>query len=151
LFLADKGTLSGEALKFLLVHRAEDPKDLYELATRGSKQITLVEMIDKMGVDIGKTTRWGILQDLSRRGIKTRTTTQALEITRDGIKVQKDNAVEEIPADTIVLAVGACSHNPLQEVLEKKGIPFQVVGDAAQVGLAFDAVHQGFEAGRNIE
>jgi 2,4-dienoyl-CoA reductase (NADPH2) len=151
LFLADKGTLSGEALKFLLVHRAEDVKDLYELATRGTKKIILVEMIDKMGVDIGKTTRWGILQDLSRRGIKTRTTTQALEITPAGIKVEKDNTVEEIPADTIVLAVGASSYNPLQEALDKKGIPYQVVGDADQVGLAFDAVHQGFEAGRNIE
>jgi 2,4-dienoyl-CoA reductase (NADPH2) len=151
LLLADKGTLSGEALKFLLVHRAEDPKDLYELATRGTKKVTLVEMIDKMGLDIGKTTRWGILQDLSRRGVKTRTTTQALEITRTGIKVEKDNTVEEIPADTIVLAVGASSHNPLQAVLEKKGTPFQTVGDAGRVGLAFDAVHQGFKAGRNID
>ncbi len=151
LFLADKGTLSGEALKFLLVHRAEDPKDLYQLATRGTKKIVVVEMIDKLGKDIGRTTRWGILEDLSRRGIKTQTTTKALEITEKGIKVVVQDKVEEIPADTIVLAVGASSYNPLQDVLEKKGIPFQVVGDSDRVGLAFDAVHQGFAAGRKIE
>jgi 2,4-dienoyl-CoA reductase (NADPH2) len=150
LFLADKGTLSAEALKFLLINRAEDPEDLRQLAIRGTKELILIEMIDKMGKDIGKTTRWGILQDLSRKGIKTLTTTRALEITKTGINVETDDQVKEIPADTIVLAVGASSYNPLQEVLEKKGLPFQVAGDAGQVGLAFDAVHQGFAAGRKI-
>jgi len=150
LFLADKGTLSGEALKFLLVNRAEPPEDLYEMATRGTKQIVVVEMINKLGKDIGKTTKWGILQDMSRRGVKTRTTARALEITESGVRVQKDDTVELIPADTVVLAIGSQSHHPLQETLDKMGIAYQIVGDAAAVGLAFDAVHQGYNAGRSI-
>ena len=151
LFLAEKGTLSPQALKFLLVNRAESPEDLYELATRGTKEIIVIEMIDKMGKDIGKTTRWGILQDLSRYGIKTRATTKALEITETGIKVEMDGKIEEIPADTVVLAAGAASYNPLQEFVDTKGIPCKTIGDATRVALAFDAVHQGFEAGREIE
>ncbi len=151
LFLAEKGTLSPPALKFLLINRAEDPEDLYELATRGTKDIVVIEMIGKMGKDIGKTTRWGILQDLSRNKIKTRTTAKALEITETCVKVEKDGKIEEIPADTVVLAAGAASYNPLQEFVNKKGIPCQVIGDAARVALAFDAVHQGFAAGREIE
>ena len=151
LFLAEKGTLSPQALKFLLVNRAEDPEDLYELATRGTKDIVVIEMIDKMGKDIGKTTRWGILQDLSRQGIQTKATTKALAITATCVKVEMDGKIEEIPADTVVLAAGAASYNPLQEFVEKQGIPCKVIGDAARVALAFDAVHQGFEAGREIE
>jgi 2,4-dienoyl-CoA reductase (NADPH2) len=150
LYLAEKGTLSAEAVKFLLVNRAEDPQTIYQLATRGTKQITLVEMIDKIGQDIGKTTRWGILEDLSRRGIKTRTVSKALEITPTSVRIEKNGQVEELPADTVVLAVGAGSYHPLEEVLEKKAIPYQMAGDAQKVGLAFDAVHQGFAAGRSI-
>ena len=150
LFLAEKGTLSPQALKFLLVNRAEDPEVLYELATRGTKEIVVIEMIAKMGKDIGKTTRWGILQDLSRYKIKTRTTAKALEITETCVKVEKDGNIEEIPADTVVLAAGAASYNPLQKFVEKQGIPCKVIGDAAEVALAFDAVHQGFEAGRTV-
>jgi len=150
MFLAEKGTLSAEAVKFLLINKAEDPDDLYHLATRGTKKIIVVEMIEKMAKDIGKTTRWGILQELSRKGIESRTATKALEITEAGIKIEADNKMEEIAADTIVLAVGAGSFNPLQEVLDKKGISYQKVGDAGRVGLAFDAVHQGFAAGRAI-
>jgi 2,4-dienoyl-CoA reductase (NADPH2) len=151
LFLAEKGTLSPQALKFLLVNRAEDPEDLYELATRGTKDIVVIEMIDKMGKDIGKTTRWGILQDLSRNGIESKATTKALEITETGVKVEMDGKIEKIPADTVVLAAGAESYNPLQEFVDTMGIPCTAIGDAARVALAFDAVHQGFEAGREIE
>lgn len=150
MYLAEKGTLSGEAIKFLLVNQAEDPEYLYELATKGTKEIVIVEMIDKMAQDIGKTTRWGILQDISRKGIQSRTTTKALEITTTGVKVEADGSAEEIPADTVVLAAGASAYNPLQDVLEKKGVWFKTVGDAGEVGLAFEAVHEGFAAGRDI-
>jgi len=46
--------------------------------------------------------------------------------------------------------VGSESYNPLQELVEQKGIPCQVIGDAQKVALAFDAVHNGFAAGRNL-
>ena len=64
--------------------------------------------------------------------------------------IEKDGAVEEIPADTVVLAAGATPFNPLQPLLEEKGIPFQVAGDAAKIARAFEAVHDGFRAGLEI-
>jgi len=150
LYLAEKGTLSAEALKFLLVNRAEEPEVLYELATRGTKKIVVIEMIEKMGKDIGKTTRWGILQDLSRKGIETRAATKALEISAGAVQVEVDGRVEEIPADTVILAAGAESYNPLAAVIAQFGIPCETVGDAGRVAMAFDAVHQGYAAGRKI-
>jgi len=150
LLLADKGTLSGDALKFLLVNRAEELEDLYELASRGTKEVLVVEMIDKVGRDIGKSTRWAMMQDAERAGIAVRTATRALEITPTGVRVDSGQGTEEIPADTVVLAVGAKSHHPLLEVLEQKGIPVTVAGDARQLAKAFEAVHQGFDAGRSI-
>ena len=150
LFLGEKGTLSGEAVKFLLVNKAETPEDLYELATQGTKDVVLIEMIKKVGKDIGLTTRWGMLQDMSRIGVKTNVSTKALEITAEGVTVEMDGQTDTLPADTVVLAVGSESYNPLQEMVKKKGIPCQVVGDAQKIALAFDAVHNGFAAGRNI-
>jgi 2,4-dienoyl-CoA reductase (NADPH2) len=150
LALAEKGTLSGEALKFLLVHGAEKPEDLLQMAVRGTREIVLVEMLEKVGTNFGRTTRWGMLQDLERFGIRTLTGSRVLEITAGGLRFEKGGREEEIPADTVVLAVGTRPCNPLQEVLVKKRIPFVVVGDALQVGMAIDAIHQGFTAGREI-
>ena len=150
LLLADKGTVPPEVLKFLLVHRAERLEDLHELCTRGSKEVTLVEMLDKLGADIGKTTRWVLLQDLELSGVHSRVATEVLRITESGVEVGSGDAVEQIPADTVVLAVGAVPENPLQTIVEEKGIPCQVVGDARAVAKAFDAVHTGYRAGRDV-
>jgi len=79
-----------------------------------------------------------------------RTAAKALEITDSSVKIETGSGVEEIPADTVVLAGGSKAYNPLQEALEKKGVSFQVVGDAMTAAKAFDAVHQGFAAGRSI-
>ncbi|MDX9789115.1 MAG: FAD-dependent oxidoreductase [Desulfobacterales bacterium] len=150
LFLAEKGTLSGDAVKFLLVNRAEDPETLYQLATKGSKEIVLIEMIAAIGKDVGLTTRWTFMQDIDRAGVTLLNNTKALEITPTGVKVEKGGEISEIPCDSVVIAAGAKSYNPLQEILQKKGIPCQVVGDAGKIGLALHAIHQGFEAGRNV-
>ncbi len=150
LFLAEKGTLSGDAVKFLLVNRAESPETLYELAIKGTKEILLIEMLDKIGKDIGKSTKWTMFQELDRCNVKRKSVTKALEITANGVVVEGPEGQKEIPADTIVLAAGSASYNPLSAVVEKKGIAFNTVGDARQVAQAIDAIHQGFNAGQMI-
>jgi len=150
LHLAEKGTISGDTLKFLMVNQAEPMETIFELATKGTKKVTVIEMIDKIGKDFGKTTRWGMLQDVGRFGIATKIATKALEITKTGIKVEAAGNVEEIPADTVVIAVGAKSDNALRTIIESKGIAYDVVGDANKIGMAFDAVHQGYAAGMKI-
>jgi 2,4-dienoyl-CoA reductase (NADPH2) len=152
LFLAEKGTLDGETLKFLLINRAEDPDTLYEYCVKGTKEVTLLEMMDKIGKDFGKTTRWGMMQDVSRFGIQAMTATRALEITKTGIRVeQQEGHAAEIEADTVVLCVGARSDNALADRLRDMGIAFSIAGDAENIGMAFDAVHKGYAAGSRIE
>ena len=150
LFLAEKGTLSGDEVKFLLVNRAEDPETLFELATRGTKKVTVIEMLDKVGKDIGKSTRWGMLQEMGRGNIETLTQHKVVAITPEGVDIEQDGKKETLKADTVVVAAGSCPHNPLEETLKKMDIAYRVIGDAKQVGMAFDAVHQGYAAALEI-
>jgi 2,4-dienoyl-CoA reductase (NADPH2) len=147
LLLAEEGTLSAEALKFLLIHNAESPEVLRELAIHGSKKVTIVELLGDLGKNFGRTTRWGMLQDLERYGVKCRTGSRALAITANGVRIEKAGMVEELPADTVVLAAGTRSYNPLAELVATLGISFAVVGDARAAAMVFDAVHQGHAAG----
>ena len=150
LLLAEKGTLSADVLKFLFVNKAETPETLYKLATQGTKQVTVIEMIEAIGKDFGKSTRWGMLQDVKRYGVESKLTSKALEITPTGIKVETGQGIEEIQADTIVMAAGSKSVNDLADAIKSKKIPFDVIGDAGKIGMAFDAVHQGYAAGMKI-
>ena len=78
-----------------------------------------------------------------------------IDVMRDrgqvvGIKVDTGSGPEEIPADTVVIAVGAKSNDALKQSIESKGIACTTAGDAETIGMAFDAVHQGYHAGLKI-
>ncbi len=150
LFLAEKGTLSGDAIRFLLLNKAESPEDLYQLATAGTKEVVVIEMLERLGQDIGKTTRWGMMADLSRFGVETHVGTKALEITESGVRVERAGREEILSADTVVLAIGATSENSLEATLSQTGVPYKIVGDANKIAQAYDAIHDGFNAGREI-
>ncbi len=150
LFLAEKGTLSGDEIKFLLVNRAVAPEKLYTLATSGSKEVMVVEMADTLGSNFGKSTRWGMLQDLGRYGVKTLLKAKIVEITEKGVRLEQGGELQEIPADSVVLAVGTRSSNPLEHVAGELGIDCRVVGDALAPATVFEANHQGYNAGKSI-
>lgn len=150
LLLAEKGTLSSDAVKFLLVNRAETMDDLYELSTKGSKEVILIEMIEKIGPDIGKSTRWGMMQDIQRHGIEILTNAKAKEITPEGVVVETSDGEHMVRADTVVLALGSRSYNPLEELLKERDIPYRVIGDAKRIAKAFDAIHDGYNVAREI-
>jgi 2,4-dienoyl-CoA reductase (NADPH2) len=150
LFLAEKGTLSAEAVKFLLVNKAQDPETLFEMATRGTKEITLIEMLDKVGKDIGKSTKWGMMQDLGRYHVNTMTNSKVIKITPTGLTIEQEGNGHDIAADTVVVAAGSASNAPLESALKKMGVDYRVIGDAQKVAMAFDAVHQGYQTGLEI-
>jgi 2,4-dienoyl-CoA reductase (NADPH2) len=150
LLLAEQGTLSGEELKFLLVNGAVGPEKLYQLATEGTKELVVVEMADSLGANFGKSTRWGMLQDVSRFGVKTLLQARVLAITDAGVRVEHGGREQLLPADTVILAVGTRAANPLEKVAQELGIACQVVGDALTPGTVFEANHQGYNAGRAI-
>jgi len=150
LFLAEKGTISAEALKFLLVNNAETPEKLFKLATKGSKKICLIEMMEKIGEDIGKSTKWGMMQDLGRFGVETITLGEVTKITKTGLEYGQEGASMTITADSVVVAAGSIPHNPLEALMEKLKIPCKVIGDAQKIATAFDAVHDGYKTAREI-
>jgi 2,4-dienoyl-CoA reductase (NADPH2) len=148
LFIAEKGTLSGDALKFLMVQGAEPLDSLLELATRGTREVLLIEALGALGADIGKSTRWTMMQDMKRLGVDARTSTRALAIEAAGVRVEDESGQATlIEADTVVLALGARPVTPLLADLESAGIPTTPCGDAQQVATALEAVHSGHKAG----
>jgi 2,4-dienoyl-CoA reductase (NADPH2) len=150
LLLAEKGTLSGEELKFLLVNGAVAPEQLYRLATEGTKEVVVVEMADSLGANFGKSTRWGMLQDVGRYKIRTLLKAKVLAITDQGVRIEHGGEVRELPADSVVLAVGTRAANPLEQEARALGCRYQVIGDAFTPTTVFEANHQGFKAGRSL-
>jgi len=146
LYLANQGTLSSEALHFLMANRAESIETLTELLNRGIKEVTVVEMTKKAGNDIGLTTRWTVTGELKRLGVRVITETRAVGITPDGLEIERKGGIDLLAADTIVIAAGSRSENSLVDKLKGLIPEVLMVGDAKTPRNALEAIREGFEA-----
>lgn len=145
LFLASKGTISPTQLYFLAIHDAEAPDVLRNLMVKGIKRVTVIEMASRVGQDVGPSTRWVLMKQLQLRGVKTITAATMKDIQPGKVAyTDQQGQVVEIPADTVVLAMGARPENSLAEKLATVGVPVSVIGDAAKPGKIGNAVEAGF-------
>ncbi len=150
LHLCESSTISGDSLRFLAFNKGETWEVLDGLITKGPRKVTILEMLKRIGQDIGLSTRWSILQDLERYGVKIITEATAKEILPDGVVMEHEGKTEKVPCDSVVLAMGS---RPVQELNEELAgiVPeIHVVGDAKGPRKALDAVWEGYDVGRTI-
>jgi len=112
------------------------------LAEKG-KDVTIIEMLEKVGADIGPTMRWVLLEILNEE--KTRILTQAKceEIKENGIMISRNGESEFLEADTIVIAVGYQPDRKLYDAIKGKISNILIIGDCKEARKAFDAIHEG--------
>lgn len=120
------------------------------LEDRG-KEVTVVEMLKRVGKDMGATVRWNLLHRIKEGGIKTFTSTEVDEIGNQGIEVKKNGSKETWEGfDTVVLAVGMRSRNKIVDEIKGKVEEVYVIGDAADPRKGVSAMREGAEVGRKI-
>lgn len=85
---------------------------------------------------------------IHRLGVKVMDQYAVKEVTAEGVVVEKDGEKKLIPADTVILAVGAASNDSLAGELEGKVKELHIIGDALKPRKITEAVREGFELGR---
>jgi 2,4-dienoyl-CoA reductase (NADPH2) len=146
LFVAAKGTLTPEIVHFLLAYDALDVERVKEHMFRGACRVTVFEMLDKAGKDVGRSTKWVLMDNLRRHKVSILTGAKVLSI-RDGVvRYEKEGAAAERKFDSVVLSAGSKSVKTMSEAVAGLGIPFAVAGDCTRPGKISDAVHGGFLA-----
>ena len=150
LYLAQMGTVDAATLRFLVQNQAERWETLEQLVQKGSKDVTLVEMLPKFGTDIGLTTRWTVLQDLRRFGVHMISDALAIRITPQGVDVVIGADESHIAGDTVVLAMGVTPLDDIYHSLQGRVKELYLIGDAREPRKAFDAIREGFETGMTI-
>jgi len=149
-YLAAQGTLSSEEICFLLTYGAESSETLKDLVSRGSKEITVVEMQKGFGRDIGVSSRWILMSSLKRCRVGLLDETKVLSLSAQGVSVESKGEERFIAADTIVLAVGSRPGNELYEQLKEKLPHLVLIGDAAKPAKVTEAMEQAYEAARAL-
>jgi NADPH-dependent 2,4-dienoyl-CoA reductase/sulfur reductase-like enzyme len=114
------------------------------------KQVTILEMLPRIGDDIGVTNRFAIMGRLREAGIRMLANTKAARITEKGVEATRDGATELFEGDTVVLATGMKAKNELAKNLEHKVGVLYSIGDCAEPQRIVEAIENGFRIAAQI-
>ncbi len=158
LTVASLGTIDAATLKFLMEYEAETPERLLQLLNCSNREITVIEMLPRVASDMGISTRWIALKNLRRLGIEVITGAKIKEINEEGAVIEKERGDNSgtpenvlLPADTVILAVGAAANNEIYAQLQEKVEKLYLIGDAAGPRKLTEAIREGFDLGRQLE
>lgn len=112
------------------------------LAARGHP-VTIIEMLGAIAADAPSGDRELLLERLQQLGVSIRTETRLMSFQADGVTVEGPGGPYRIPADTVVLCLGAVPNDGLADDLRKVVSQVLVVGDAVQPRKVTEAMAEG--------
>lgn len=102
-----------------------------ELLNLYNNDITIVDMVKEMAPMLAKVPRRYLLSNLKQSNVKFYSETKVLEFTIDGIKYEHHGEIGNLTGfDSIVLAIGSKSYNPLLKAANEICQEVYTIGDA---------------------
>ncbi len=115
------------------------------------KEITVLEMLKRVGQDMSPRARKMVLEALVQNGVEILTEAKALSVEDKDVVFNRAGVVDRIKrVDSIVVAVGTASQEIGSLDLGRSGIPIRWIGDASVPRKLFDAIHEGFNVAIEI-
>lgn len=149
LFIAKQKAMSPEVAVYLASKKGINPETALQF-TRTGTDVTVLEMINRIGHDIGRTTRWTIIGELREYGVKMVTLATATKITEEGVIYEHEGQEKLAPADTVVIAAGVEPRKGLAEAIERDVAEVHNLGDCVDPRHAMDAIHEAARIARQI-
>lgn len=114
------------------------------------REITVLEMLPKVGEGIGRSTRWNILAELRRLGVKLVTDAKVKEIKEESVVYEVNGEEREVKADMVLIATGVEPETEVYEEIKNLVKEIYIIGDAKMPGDALKAVHDAAEVALKI-
>ncbi|MEM2905229.1 MAG: FAD-dependent oxidoreductase [Candidatus Bathyarchaeia archaeon] len=122
------------------------------LAQQG-REVTIVEKLTELLPleEMGYKYTTGVLaRMLMEAGVRACTNSEVVEVTPSSVLIRFGGMPVEIPADTIVFAIGLKPEEHVVESLKAACSESYVIGDCASPRRIVDAIHEGDEIGETI-
>ncbi|HEX75300.1 MAG TPA: FAD-dependent oxidoreductase [Dehalococcoidia bacterium] len=120
-----------------------------EMLMNKAKKVTVVEMLARMGVDMGVHSRRLLLGRLQDK-VALETKAKVVQIQEGGVMVEREDERGFIKAGSVILAVGIKRMMELAEELKGEVKELYSIGDCAGGGKIVDAIADGYRVGMQI-
>ncbi len=154
IWAAELGALDSEVAKFISFYELLPQDEVFKRWLKGNRNVTVMDILPKLGMSIGRTTRGFLIGQLTKLGIDTildakitRFEGKTIEFEQNGEKKKLDGI------DTVILATGVEPNSDLYEKLKQTNPSYKMyrVGDCKNPRTMMEAIHEGFEAAYGLD
>ncbi|MHA1385116.1 MAG: oxidoreductase [Candidatus Helarchaeota archaeon] len=148
--IARSSAISAEIAMHLIQHKVLDIEEAIN-QYRFGKKVVMLEMLPKIGMNIGKTSRWTVLGDLRYHGIEQITNAKVKEIKKNSVIYELNGEDKELEFDTCIIATGVKPNKKLYDAIKDKVKEVRLIGDAKKPRKALEAIEEGLKAAFRIK
>ena len=147
--LAGNSLASGEAV---VIGGGLVGLEVAEYLSGNVNKVTVVEMLKEVAKDLGQLRKICVMESLYHESIKTITEAKCIEIKEKSIVIDRNGTIEEVPCDSVVVAIGAKSRDfsELTDCCKENNIPYHVIGDAVKARRALNSIEEAVKVARQI-
>lgn len=109
-------------------------------------RVTLIEAGGEIAGDAPVDDRMLLLGRLQEKGVNIMPHTRLLGVEHEGALVHSPEAIRTLPADMIVLCLGANAETEIADALSGHDLRMEIIGDARSPRRVTDAVHEAADA-----
>ena len=153
--MREYGALSPEAFKFLTFYQQYHglkTEDAMKMLYTGKKKVTILEMLPKAGLSLGKSTKWALLDKCDMMGVNIITSAKVTEIGEDYVTYSDSKEVEHNieGVDAVYIAAGVKPNDELFKQIKALKIKVQKAGDVRKPATVMEAVERGYKVANSI-
>ena len=158
LWVADLGALDSEIARFISIYDLIPRDEIFSKWLRGNRNVTIIEKLPKLGLNLGRTTRGFMIGHTMKMGIKTITNANITKFEGKTVEYELEgekNSLDNI--DTFILATGVNPNTDLYDKVEASNPSYKMykIGDCddkpKEKRTMMDAIHQGYQIAYNLD
>ena len=122
-----------------------------ELLCKQGKNVAIIEMMDTLAANTGKTAQTILIGHLKHRGVNILTECAVEKITQNEVLYKdKRGNISSVKADSVVVAIGNRPNIGLYDSLKDEIKEIYNIGDSNGGGIIPNAVYEGYTVGNKI-
>lgn len=124
----------------------------YVAETVPDATVTILEMQEQIAKDLPVARQMCVTESLEEKKINVLVNATCVEIVEAAVVVEVSGKIQEIPGDTVVMAIGSVSNDfsEVERYCDLNNVPYSIIGDAKKPRKVIDAIAEAAELARRI-
>jgi len=154
IWAAEQGALDSDVARFIRLYDLMPRDEVDSKWLRGNRNVTIIEVLPRIGTNVGRSTRGFLVGYVRKIGINVITSANIEKFDGKTLHYETGGDIKILEGiDTFVLATGVKSNKALHDKVKASNPNFKIfkIGDAKKPRTMLEAIHEGFKTAYKLD